>query len=74
MSDVFQAQAILPGVGLIVQSDDVTYLMSPSGDLKPKFSKFVESAVTKYGYQRLKPFTGDLPDMLDLFRFLSEKD
>ena len=74
MTDVFEAAAIMPRVGMALRQGDKAFLLYPDGRLVPKFPLFPEAAVSKYGYRELKPLAGSLEDMKKLFAFLSQRD
>lgn len=73
MNPVFEAVAIMPGVGMALRQEGKVFLLYPDGRVVPQFPSFPEAAVTKYGYRRLKPFSGSLQDMKDLLSFLSQR-
>jgi len=74
MNNFFEAVAVMPGVGMALRQDDKTFVLYADGRVTPQFPSFPEAAIAKYGYQRLKPFSGSLQDMKDLFTFLSQRD
>lgn len=73
MNDVFEAVAVMPGVGIALRQGDKAFVLRLDGRVLPQFSSFPEAAITKYGYRRLKPFSGSLQDMKDLLSFLSQR-
>lgn len=74
MNSIFEAVAVMPGVGMALRQDDKVFLLYSDGRVVPQFPAFPEAAVTKYGYRRLKPFAGSLQDMKELLAFLSRHE
>jgi hypothetical protein len=58
---------------MALRRGEEAFLLRSNGQLQPQFPMFPEAAITKYGYDRLKPIQGSLNEMQRIFAFLSEK-
>lgn len=73
--DKYQVVAWLPGsnhVAVIAPDGRVGYVDANDGQFVEQFPQFIDAAVVKYGYQRIKPVAVSLPGIVELVRKLEQ--
>jgi hypothetical protein len=70
--DIYTAVAYCPHTGMALKQKNKAFYMSRSGDVQEMFSSFAESAISKAHYIEIKPVSGNLEDMFELFNRLEQ--